>query len=527
MTRQAGGVVEPPREPREIEAAFVGGLLLNRALVPEARRIVAPGDIFAVSLGIVYRAILDLADAGEEPDVLSVTRRLRLDAVTIASADPGAFVSALTNGVPRSELAIGYGRMIAATARKRRAMATAAAVVEAIHEGDGESTICDLLDAVRRDVRAGGAADPPRPLAEIPATPTEYTVRDLLPRVGLALIYAPAGVGKTYVALTLETEMLAKWGRPRGLFRHPELTILSPWTAALHVSTEETGGALRARWDRVLAGLHLSTADMSGPLLFRWASDPRGIVALDRIEDVLDEAPGVDAVFCDSVTAMLPTTYEDRQPEWDADNIAVRHLCARLRALAVERGLLIALVHHAGKDENRGARGPSEWRNSVDTVIALRSVPGSTSDFSFRVEKQKDARAIQGFTLRREFDAGAVTIRYVGTEPDTATLTDTARRADTYIREHGPSSQREIMEGATLSRSSVQRAAAACVAAGLWRDTGNRADGSPVYAPLEAPSKAIDAGADAQPRVRHEGASALQRDDAPEAPAVERGPGAP
>ena len=185
-------------------------------------------------------------------------------------------------------------------------------------------------------------------------------------------------------------------------------------------------------------------------------------------------------MVCDSLTALLPPTFEGRPVEWDCDNSSVRRIAARLRELAKRRGVSVLLIHHSGKDVERGARGPSEWRNSVDMLYRLDAKPDGCVRVD--VEKARDAGILRPFTLHLRHEAGTFGVE-LGDAVSLPKLSPSAEKADAFLRGAGQASAADIQRAAGIgSRHTMRTVAADCLSAGLWRDTGNKVGTSPIYA---------------------------------------------
>jgi hypothetical protein len=117
---------------------------------------------------------------------------------------------------------------------------------------------------------------------------------------------------------------------------------------------------------RTLRGLHAEMAGTDYPLTF---------VVLDTLH----------AAMCGA----------DEQSAADTG-----HALKPLREAVEELGLFILIVHHFGKDLDRGARGSSAFRAAVDTEIELR-VPGAEGS------KAKPAGLVRRLTVTKQRD-GAV-----------------------------------------------------------------------------------------------------------------------
>jgi hypothetical protein len=447
----------------DAERAVLGAVLVNDAHLRKVRGVLGPQDFYRTEHGQIYGAMLELAGEGAPVDPVTVCGRLR------GRVEPGV-VSALIDGIPKAARAVSYALRVKETARRRALQKLSAGIVESAGNGvpfaDVLRSVHDLADAGR----AFEASQHPcaRVLAEIPSEAIEYSVRDFLRRRGVHVIYGPSSAGKTFLLLRVVAELLA--GTSVDLFGHPHLRMLMPWRRVLWVSAEETGGRLRARWDMVLAGMATSAENHGGGLLYRWAFEENAPVTLDRLEQVLDVDGDVAAVVLDSWTALAPPTFEGRTVEWDADNYATRRLLGRLRELVERRHLVLLIVHHTGKDLERGPRGPSELVNGADTVIRLEPKP--QNHLRVVVEKQRDGPVLPAFVLKRSFDTGAYRARYEEPEEKTVRLTAGQAQVLAFLTGRGTASAAHVIAGTGLKRPGVRDALDALAERHLIEPTG-------------------------------------------------------
>lgn len=219
------------------------------------------------------------------------------------------------------------------------------------------------------------------------ALPERQTLLTWLLEGGLAMVYGPRGIGKTYFVLSLATSLVTgecfiKWpvGVPVGV---------------LMVDGEMSVGILRDRFRAALRKPPVAPLEiLSHEILFdRLEEDlDLGKVKWQRaILDYLEKHPQIRVVIFDNLSCLLPSVQEDKRDEWAE---RVLPFLIRLR----RRGIAVILVHHAGKGGDQ--RGTSAHEDPLDTVIRLDELPDhdATQGAAFRITFTK-ARGVFGDDL--------------------------------------------------------------------------------------------------------------------------------
>ena len=219
-----------------------------------------------------------------------------------------------------------------------------------------------------------GSADTPYPLIPIATVaerpPTPWLVDRLLPQSDLALLYGGAGSGKSFLALDLAFSVA------QGVTFFNRCCVQGPvvWVAA------EAAGAMPSRARAYSQATQQPLADL--PL---WVVEQTP--ALQQRDDALALARSLARVrprliVIDTLAAATAGADENSSQ----DMTTVLTTC---RGLHVATGALVLLVHHAGKDASRGARGWSGLRAAVQTEWL---VDGSeVGRRTLHVTKQRDA----------------------------------------------------------------------------------------------------------------------------------------
>jgi putative DNA primase/helicase len=184
--------------------------------------------------------------------------------------------------------------------------------------------------------------------------PREMLLSPILPERSLAMLYAPRGLGKSWLALSIGLAVaggasLLRWSAPRqrkALFVDGEMPIVSLQERLKAISVgfgrDIPNDAFRIlAADQVEGGINLSTEE--GQRL---------------LDPLLDD---VDLLILDNLST-LTSQSESASDAW----VPMQNWLLKLR----RQGVAVLLVHHAGT--NGRQRGTSRREDALDTVIALR-----------------------------------------------------------------------------------------------------------------------------------------------------------
>jgi KaiC/GvpD/RAD55 family RecA-like ATPase len=190
----------------------------------------------------------------------------------------------------------------------------------------------------------------------------EFPLRDTiiapwLPEKGLAMIYAPRGVGKTWVALNLA------WAVASGG------TFLS-WRASsprrvLYIDGEMPAPDLQERLASIAKEAARPCATPNHLTVLSSDLAKNGLPDLSTLEGqaVIDRHLGnAELVILDNLSTLCRSGRENEADSW---GLFQNWLLTKRR-----EGRSVLLVHHAGK--NGGQRGTSRREDVLDTVVALK-----------------------------------------------------------------------------------------------------------------------------------------------------------
>jgi hypothetical protein len=219
---------------------------------------------------------------------------------------------------------------------------------------------------------AGVFADRPSP---------GWIVKGVIPRAGLGIVYGESGSGKSFFIFDLIAAIV------RGVeWRGHRVTR----GRCAYIAAEGSGGFR----NRIKAYQQHHGVDLRGSGLMMLAAAPNFLLGED-VKDLVSgirASGGADIIVVDTYAQVTPGANENTSEDMGK---ALRH-CALIHEAT---GALVILVHHAGKDTSRGARGWSGNRAAADFEIEVLITDDGRMA---RVRKQKDGKDDEswGFALQ-------------------------------------------------------------------------------------------------------------------------------
>lgn len=431
----------------EAERALLGALLINPSLLDQAIAVVSPRQCFRRAHRAILTAIVQLDERKIIPDVLTVKDELaRLgDMDEVGGA---AYLSALTDGVPRSANVVHYAGLVRDAAVLRDLIALGSRVVDDSYAGERHAR--DIIAEIDRQMIAlqrghGGGelvdlrASTSDLIADIERRASNHgqilgvdtgfpTVNDLTfgwQAGDLIVIAARPSIGKT--ALTLNTAVAAaRSGQRVAIFslemrrRQLEYRLLSSLSQV--PLTRILGGYLGDDdYTRLVAGM-ATLAEL--PI---HVDDRSGLTAADvrsACRRMQAEAP-LGLVIVDYIQLMSATT-EHRNHNRNAE---IADISRRLKVLADEIAvpmIVLSQLSRAGKDRHDKRPILSDLRDSgaleqdADLVCFLHRKDHRASGVTeFILDKQRNGPT---GTVNLSLDRDTQTFRDDGLEPEQPAL---------------------------------------------------------------------------------------------------------
>lgn len=228
-----------------------------------------------------------------------------------------------------------------------------------------------------------------------------WLVKGVFGQNELSVIYAPSGGGKSFFALDLAARVASglEW------FTHRVTR-----SGVLYVCGEGASGFR----NRMKAWRQASEIEPSAfgmlPFSLDFMSDIRTTETLQTIREAMDEieegsGQSVRLIVLDTASRMMPGGV-------DSDPKDMKAFLDNVEALRVETGAHICVIHHSGKDKDRGMRGSSMLRDYADTVIEI--TPGEEGPSVAKIDKMKDG--IDGTNYRFTLQVSSVGLDEDGEE---------------------------------------------------------------------------------------------------------------
>jgi hypothetical protein len=236
------------------------------------------------------------------------------------------------------------------------------------------------------------------PYAQIrPVAPIEL-VKGIAPRKGTSLLVGQSSTGKSFIATDLSisiatgAQFFGRQVKRRG--------------GVVYIALE--GGDTFG--NRVTAAAEHRGIKKEIP--FNYSTTQRDLSNDGELERLIKELKQIDAHFQRKFGIPLCLVIIDTMSvafslENENDNAQVAAICKRLQRIEAETGAHVMGIHHAGKNQDAGARGASAWRANVDNVLSCAAdrneVTGECKNRRLSVSKYRDGieGPMSGYELKR------------------------------------------------------------------------------------------------------------------------------
>ena len=234
----------------------------------------------------------------------------------------------------------------------------------------------------------------------------DWLVKDTLPAQGLACIYGPSGSSKSFLALDLSLSIACKteW-----------FGLKIKCVPVIYIVLEGLQGFIK-RVDAWIAQNKIR------PKKFFLIRDDINLFNFADVSDLV--ASLQEANFANGLIVI--DTLNQASPGVDENSVKeISQVLNHLKFIQRETNSLTLIVHHSGKDVNRGLRGSSSIRAALDTSIEVSSE--SYTQKEWRIEKSKDSAdgltykySLREITVGQDEDQNPITSCVV--EPGEKTL---------------------------------------------------------------------------------------------------------
>jgi hypothetical protein len=228
----------------------------------------------------------------------------------------------------------------------------------------------------------------PYPITELRKNkePLRWLIKDFLPEVGMGYLYGPSGTFKTFLALDLALSVATghgpNWWQDGD--REPQPVVYLVGESPHGFRNGRTDAWLHARGIPGLHDLasHLIVVETVPPIQYKdhWRELVKMIKM--RLDAMGFKRPALFVI--DTLSRLMEgLSISDQQHSSQAAGTIER------MAKALE--CCVLLVHHVGKDEQKGMVGSYVWYANADTVVEITRESAANKNVVLQTRKQKEA----------------------------------------------------------------------------------------------------------------------------------------
>ena len=430
-------VEDDPRPPHDLDAEkAVLGAILVRGTLDDVEHL-RPADFYRQAHRDIFTAMQALAAGGQPIDL--ITLQGQLGAKDLDRVGGPAYITNLTDGVPRSTNVSAYAEIVRDQATARRMLTTLERARDRLYREPGAAGNGLAGDLVRELEQVQEPAQHLRLVddVEMIARPEpEPLITGMLSANALGGLYGPSGVGKT----TLATYLGICVTTGHNCFGAP---VPEPGNV-VHV-LGEGAGRFRAR---LAAAKRAQELDVDQPVGYFTLPEPIDLIDIGAVDHLIAVTRPVSPrlVMIDTVNRNMRGNESSTE-----DMTAFVAGCDRLRAAL---SCTVLLLHHTGWDDTR-ERGSSVLRAAADTWMSIRDKDGM---LVLRCDKQRDLDHFSDIALRLAPAHGSVVIEL--DQSNGRELTDTEKAVLAVLAATGaskPDWAKAACSNVAADRSTVYR----------------------------------------------------------------------
>ena len=364
----------------EAEQATLGAILAAPEKLDQVKNAISPGDFYFSKNSQIFSAILDMAVAGKQVDLVTVALTLR-DRGQLDGVGGAGFLSDLYDAVGLAGNAPYYAQLVKNSSINRQFHILGKRLATACISGNGE--VAGIIEEIKNLSVRKSRLDSTLPILEV----DEFLAQDFpekrvilrpwLNEFSLVLIYGPRGVGKSMFSLSLLAAIVS--GKSFGPWKveNPVNCLyldgeMPPQDTAerLKYFSGENNKKLLIYNDAYVTSLGSTGANL---LNDDWRKAMKDILLMNNIK----------LWAADNIASLAPGIDENSKQDWDPIN----KWFLELRAA----GITTIFLHHANKEG--GQRGTSGREDNVDISVSL--------DFPRGYQKEDGARFVCRFEKAR------------------------------------------------------------------------------------------------------------------------------
>ncbi len=218
----------------------------------------------------------------------------------------------------------------------------------------------------------------------------EHILSPWLNTQGIALIYAPRGVGKTHVALGIAYAVASggeflRWQAPK-----PRGVLYLDGEMPANMLQERLAAIVAASPKKIAAPFHILTPDLQPTMSMPDLSTIAGRMAIDP------HLENIELIVVDNIATLCRSGRENETESWRP----VQDWALRMRA----SNRAVLFIHHAGKKGTQ--RGASAHEDTIDTILSLSrpsdysATDGAVFEIHFEKARSLLGDAVKPFTAK-------------------------------------------------------------------------------------------------------------------------------
>lgn len=349
----------------EAEAAVIGGLLRDNSKWPSIGSMLDVTDFHSNQHRVIFSAIKQLVAKNMPFEIITVPEQLK-QMGKLSQVGCEGDIMQIAHDTPSSANINVYANIVKEKSLERTELKMLDDISAYIKSGNEDSqaylqralaelkkiSLQNQTDAGYKPMSLGDFLNLSIPERKCIMTPW-------LPEQGLAMIYAPRGVGKTFLALNIAYSIAS--ATPFLNWNVPEQKKV------LYIDGEMPAKSMQERLAAIEKSQGIGVTDTLNiltPDLQKLGMPDLG--TFDGQESLEPALHGVEVIIVDNISTLCRNGKENEAEGW----MVIQEWALRMRT----QGKSVVFIHHAGKDG--GQRGTSKREDTLDTCICLRRPAG-------------------------------------------------------------------------------------------------------------------------------------------------------
>lgn len=382
------GIDKPLPHNLDAERAVLGSVILDNAVLSDARDILASSDFFLSQHARIFQQMLALAEKKQPIELLTLSEELQKRG-ELEAAGGIAYLSSISDGLPRVSNVKHYAEIVLDKSRRR-------ALIHLTHNwqqrawGTEKEDLTQVVSDIGEYAKLSGASDQDNRLVAVDVLDflnmdlgsLEFVIEPLLPKANSGMIWSLTGAGKTYIMLYMAYCVAAGvpdcfvWNIPKA-------------RPVVYVDGEMDAQTLQERQKELFTGLLKASGPASVPSrnYFKLITPdlqpkfPPRINSKDGRAQIEQYLSSGCLLILDNISTLCPTADEKETEDW----APIQEWILYLR----RQGVATFLVHH-GNASGQKQMGSSKKEHQLSCNLRLRAQTDWTPDVGLRVEARLD-----------------------------------------------------------------------------------------------------------------------------------------